>query len=99
MGLGLGLFSSPNTNAIMGSVERKQYGLATGILSTMRTTGMTVSMAVVMLLFSVRPGSAALAPERAGAFLAASRSAYLVFAALCVLGVLASLARGRAHRP
>ena len=98
IGLGLGLFSSPNTNAIMGSVERKQYGLATGTLSTMRTTGQTVSMAIVMLFFSARPGAASLAPEGAGAFLAASRSAYLVFAALCVLGVFASLARGDARR-
>lgn len=98
MGLGLGLFSSPNTNAIMGSVDRKQYGLATGTLSTMRTVGMTASMAVVMLFFSVRPGAASLSPERAGAFLDASRSAYLAFAALCAAGMLASLARGRARR-
>jgi MFS family permease len=98
MGLGLGLFSSPNTNAIMGSVERKQYGLATGTLSTMRTVGMTASMAVVMLFFSVRPGAASLSPERAGAFLAASRSAFLLFAGLCVLGIFASLARGDAER-
>jgi EmrB/QacA subfamily drug resistance transporter len=98
IGLGLGLFSSPNTNAIMGSVDRKQYGLATGVLSTMRATGMTVSMAVVMLLFSSRPGSAALTPEAAGAFLSASQAAYLAFAALCVLGLAASLARGNARR-
>jgi EmrB/QacA subfamily drug resistance transporter len=99
MGLGLGFFSSPNTNAIMGAVERRHYGLATGTLATMRTAGMTISMAVVMLCFSIRPGSAALSPQGAAAFLAASRSAYRLFAGLCLLGVAASLARGRAPRP
>ncbi|HSA94833.1 MAG TPA: MFS transporter, partial [Acidobacteriota bacterium] len=36
LGLGFGLFSSPNTNAIMSSVETRQLGLASASLGTMR---------------------------------------------------------------
>ena len=36
LGFGYALFSSPNMNAIMGSVERKSYGVASGMLATMR---------------------------------------------------------------
>jgi len=38
LGLGFALFSSPNTNAIMGSVERKFYGLADGSRLRLSTT-------------------------------------------------------------
>jgi MFS family permease len=98
MGLGLGFFSSPNTNAIMGSVGRRQYGLATGTLATMRTVGMTLSMAAVMLHLHLRPGAGALGGEGGGEFLSASRSAFLSFALLCLVGMAASLGRGRARR-
>lgn len=39
MGLGFALFSSPNTNAIMGSVDKRFYGLASATLATMRVVG------------------------------------------------------------
>ncbi|PKG31161.1 MFS transporter, partial [Methanoregula sp.] len=48
-GLGLGIFSSPNTNAIMGSVEKRLYGTAAGTLSTMRLLGQTLSMGLAMM--------------------------------------------------
>ena len=34
LGVGYAFFSSPNTNAAMSSVDRRQYGIAAGILST-----------------------------------------------------------------
>jgi predicted MFS family arabinose efflux permease len=42
LGFGFALFSSPNTNAIMGSVERRFYGLASGSVGTMRLLGMMI---------------------------------------------------------
>jgi Na+/melibiose symporter-like transporter len=47
LGLGFGLFSSPNTNAVMGSVDRSQLSLASGFLATMRFTGQGLSVAVL----------------------------------------------------
>ena len=36
LGFGFALFSSPNMNAIMGAVEKKYYGIASGTVATMR---------------------------------------------------------------
>jgi MFS family permease len=47
LGIGSGLFSSPNQSAIMGSVEKKDSGIASGTLSTMRVTGQSISLALL----------------------------------------------------
>ena len=44
MGLGFGLFSSPNTITVMDSVHPKSYGIASSFLATMRTMGMLCCM-------------------------------------------------------
>jgi EmrB/QacA subfamily drug resistance transporter len=91
LGVGFGLFSSPNTSAVMGSVDRQQYGVASATLATVRMTGQAFSMGIAMLVFALAAGSGASGP---GLFLAGVRACFAVFAALCVGGVLASLARG-----
>ncbi|MBU1019972.1 MAG: MFS transporter, partial [Firmicutes bacterium] len=50
LGVGLALFSSPNTNAIMSSVERRYYGIASGATGTMRLLGQMVSMGIATLI-------------------------------------------------
>ncbi|MEM3832103.1 MAG: MFS transporter [Thermoprotei archaeon] len=52
LGFGYALFSSPNTNAVMSSVERTKYGIASGILGTMRFTGQALSLAITVSIFS-----------------------------------------------
>ncbi|HQK16737.1 MAG TPA: MFS transporter, partial [Polyangiaceae bacterium] len=49
MGIGFALFSSPNSNAIMSSVEKRQLGNASGMLGTLRNVGQTSSMAIALL--------------------------------------------------
>ena len=39
LGFGYALFSSPNMNAIMGSVEKRHLGIASGSAGTMRVLG------------------------------------------------------------
>jgi hypothetical protein len=95
LGFGFGLFSSPNTNAVMSSVEKRSYGVASSVLATMRLTGQMVSMGIVTILFSIHLGGAAITPARYPAFLESSGRAFLVFCVLCIAGVFASLARGR----
>jgi len=95
LGFGFALFSSPNTNAVMSSVERRSYGVASAMLGTMRLTGQMLSMGVATLVFSLYLGSARIAPENHAQFLAAMRTAGLFFAGLCVLGVFASHGRGK----
>jgi EmrB/QacA subfamily drug resistance transporter len=97
IGLGFALFSSPNTNAVMSSVEKRFYGVASGTLGTMRLTGQMFSMGIAMLIFAIHIGHAQITPEYYPAFLMSTRSAFIFLGALCSGGVFASLARGKVH--
>jgi EmrB/QacA subfamily drug resistance transporter len=91
-GLGTGLFSSPNTNAVMSSVEKKFFGVASGTMATMRSSGMTLSLGIVMILFSIYIGKAQITPEYYPAFLTSVKMGFVIFAALCFGGIFAQLA-------
>lgn len=97
LGAGFGLFSSPNMNAIMGCVERRNYGIAAGMVATMRMVGQMFSMGIAMLLLAVFVGRVQITPAQHAGLLPAMRVAFVVFAALCLGGVFASLARGKLH--
>ena len=97
IGLGFALFSSPNTNAIMASVERRFYGIAAAMQSTMRLVGQMLSMGFVMLVFAVVIGRVQITPEYFQPFLHATRIAFAASAALCFVGIYFSLARGKMH--
>jgi EmrB/QacA subfamily drug resistance transporter len=95
LGFGFALFSSPNTNAIMGSVDRRLYGVASGTLGTMRLTGQMLSLGVAALLFALYIGNVQITPQYYPAFLASVKMAFAIFAILCAGGVFASLIRGK----
>ena len=95
VGLGFALFSSPNTNAVMGSVESAYLGVASATLSAMRTVGQALSMGVATLILALYVGDAAITPANHASFASGFRLAFLIFPALCVLGIFASLARGK----
>jgi MFS family permease len=97
LGFGLALFSSPNTNAIMGSVEKKFYGIASGTVGTMRLLGMVISMGIATLVFALFLGRVQISPESHPAFLHSLKTAFLIFSVLCFAGIFASLVRGRLH--
>ncbi|GAG39435.1 unnamed protein product, partial [marine sediment metagenome] len=82
LGFGFALFSSPNTNAIMGSVERKSYGVAAATLSTMRLVGQNLSMGIAMLIFALFIGKVQITPEYYEEFLVGIRVAFIVFSVL-----------------
>jgi EmrB/QacA subfamily drug resistance transporter len=94
-GFGFALFSSPNTNAIMGSVEMRFYGVASGIVSTMRLAGNAFSIGTAMIVFSLYIGEAQITAQYHPAFLVSVKLIFVIFALLCLGGVFASLARGR----
>jgi EmrB/QacA subfamily drug resistance transporter len=95
MGSGYGLFSSPNTNAIMSSVDRRYYGIASGAVSTMRTVGMSVSMAIVTVIFAVLIGKAEIQPENYPVFSHSVKLLLTIFAVICAVGILPSMSRGK----
>jgi len=98
MGLGFALFSSPNTNAIMGSVERRSYGVASATLATMRLVGQMLSMGMVMVAFALTMGHVKITPEVFPPFLDAAHAVFTGGIALCAVGMFASLARGNVKR-
>ncbi|MGC9516337.1 MAG: MFS transporter [Methanomicrobiales archaeon] len=93
LGLGFGLFSSPNTNAIMGSVERRFFGVASASVSTMRLIGQTMSMGIVILIFSLFIGNVQIMPQHYPALLESIKIAFIIFTILCFAGIFASLAK------
>lgn len=94
LGAGFGLYSSPNTNAIMSSVERKDYGVASATLGTMRLVGQMLSMGLAAAVLAHYIGRAAIKPAVYGHFLHGVRTAFLICAGLCTIGLVVSLARG-----
>lgn len=95
LGVGFALFSSPNTNAIMSSVDRRFYGIASGMVGTMRQIGQTLSLGIAALVFALYIGQGQITPERYPMFVRSAHAAFVILTFLCVLGIFASLARGQ----
>jgi len=95
LGTGFALFSSPNVNAIMNSVEKKFLGVASGTQATMRAVGQMFSMGIAMMLFSLFIGRAEINPSNYTEFLSSVKMAFLIFSILCFGGIFASIARGK----
>jgi len=90
-GFGMGLFSSPNMNAIMSSVPPKEAPTASASQATMRTIGQTMSLGLLTLVFAWVMGSLELAPQYASMIVQASQTICLICTIACVLAVFASL--------
>lgn len=93
LGIGLGIFSSPNTNAIMGSVERNCYGVASGTLGTMRLAGQMLSMGITMMVLAIFVGNVQITPDLYPAFIGGMKISMAVFAVMCIAGIFFSLVR------
>jgi EmrB/QacA subfamily drug resistance transporter len=98
IGIGFALFSSPNSNAVMSSIEKKYYGVASGTLGTMRLTGQAFSMGIATLIFAIHIGHAQISPEYYPAFLVSMKTAFIFSGIACSLGVVASLSRGNVRK-
>lgn len=107
LGLGNGIFQSPNSNALMGSAPRSHLGVASGILATARSGGMVLGVALAGVVFNYRlplhlaarmESGATQAAAAAPAFAAALHDTMLVGAAVAVAGIFTSF-RGLKHMP
>lgn len=93
LGLGYAFFSTPNTSVIMGCLDKRYLGVASGLTGTMRSLGMTFSMVVVTLSFSLFMDGHAVSASTIPAFMRSMQSDMLLFCALSVLGIGCSLGR------
>jgi EmrB/QacA subfamily drug resistance transporter len=96
LGIGLAFFSSPNTNAIMGSVDRTNYGVASSTIGTMRLTGQMLSMGIAMTIFALNLGTSEIVPILYPNLLASIRTSFVIFFIICLPGVAASMIRSGA---
>ncbi len=99
LGLGFGLFSSPNTSAIMGSVEKRFYGVASAMVSTMRLLGQLLSMGLALMVFALFIGSVRITPVQYPALLNSIQTVFMLCTALCFLGIFACVAQGPKKKP
>ena len=90
-GIGMGLFSSPNMNAIMSSVPPKDAPTASASQATMRTIGQTMSLGLLTLVFAWIMGSLELAPQYASMIVQASQTICGICTVACLLAIFASL--------
>ncbi len=98
LGFGFALFSSPNTNAVMSSVEKRYYGVASGTIGTMRLIGQMFSMGMAMMIFSILIGKVSITPVLYPLFLKSVKIALIINGTLCFIGIFLSLARGKVQR-
>ncbi|MCX8023564.1 MAG: MFS transporter, partial [Syntrophorhabdaceae bacterium] len=95
IGSGFGLFSSPNTNAVMASVGGKFYGVASSLISTMRLLGQVFNLSIVMLVFNLVIGKVGIGPSNLPQLLQAIKISFAISGGLCSIGVYTSLSRGK----
>jgi MFS family permease len=95
LGFGFALFSTPNTTAVMNSVDKQFYGVASGIQATMRSVGQAMSLGIAVLVIAVYVGRVRITPEYFPLFLKSVNATFLIFGTFCVVGVFASIARGK----
>jgi len=94
LGLGVGIFSSPNTNAVMTCVESHCYGLASATLSTTRQVGMVLSMGIATLFIATRVGATDIHSTPPLLLVDAMQSTFLLCTVACLIGIVASVFRG-----
>ena len=94
MGTGFGLFSSPNMNTIMSSVEKHQLGIASGTSATMRVVGQMLSMMIVTLIFSIYFGGTQLKEADNTLFISGIRLAFAISGLIGIAGIYFSNSRG-----
>ena len=98
IGFGYALFSSPNMNSIMSSVEKRFYGIASAMVGTMRLIGQMMSMAIAMVVFAIIIGRVEITPEYYSAFLSAAKIAFTIFTSLSFIGIFTSYYRGNIRK-
>jgi EmrB/QacA subfamily drug resistance transporter len=98
VGLGMGIFQSPNNSAIMGSAPRDRLGIASGMLAITRTLGQTTGIATLGALWAgqvfkyvgnVLPGGATTAPMDAQVY--GLRATFVIVSALILLALALSV--------
>ena len=98
VGFGFALFSSPNTNAIMGSVAKKYYGIASGIIGSARSVGQAFSMGITSVVMVFYMGNIQISRSNHPNFLISIKVTFIILTILCFFGIFTSIARGKINK-
>jgi EmrB/QacA subfamily drug resistance transporter len=93
VGLGAGLFGSPNNSALMGAAPRERQGIAAAIMATARNVGMVLGVGLAGAVFTSVLAHLGSAP---GALFTATRASFAAAAIVAAVGVGVSMVRGEA---
>jgi EmrB/QacA subfamily drug resistance transporter len=96
VGLGVGIFVSPNNSALMGAAPPFRQGVASGVLATSRNVGMVLGVGFAAAIFTT---VAARSASPAEGLVAGIRMSLLAAAGVAMVGALTSAVRGSAHHP
>ena len=100
MGLGLGVFLSPNNNAVLGSAPREKSGVAGSIMALVRNLGLVGGIASATAVFEAWRSTAFLhGADDLTAFTSGFRASLAFAACLALAGALCSITRGRRVEP
>lgn len=98
LGFGFAFFSSPNTNSIMSTVEKRYYGITSGIIGAARSVGQALSMGIASMVVALKMGNATFSAGNAESMLSSIKITFSIMTVLCIIGIFASLARGKMHK-
>lgn len=95
IGLGFGLFSTPNNSAIMGAVNEQEVGVASASMNLSRTIGNLVGMSLVNLMIHHYIGDATFTPEQNPALLSTVSLALKMSLGFVIVACFLSAVRGK----
>ncbi len=95
LGTGCALFSAPNTSAVMRSVPKANFGIASAFIATMRIVGQMLSIAIAMLVFSAFSTEKPATEVDVIGLINGLHLFFILSSALCCAGIWVSFARGK----
>jgi EmrB/QacA subfamily drug resistance transporter len=91
VGLGTGIFGSPNNSALMGAAPRERQGIAAAILATARNVGMVLGVGLAGAVLTSVLAHLGAAPA---SLFPAVRASFIAAAIVAAVGVVTSMVRG-----
>jgi len=95
VGLGFGLFSTPNNSAIMGAVKEQEVGVASASMNLSRTIGNLVGMSIVNLMMHYYMGDATFTQENNPALMQIISLSLMISLVCVMLASVVSAIRGK----
>lgn len=94
VGTGIALFQSPVVRTLVNSVPRQIYGLSSGMIETMRLMGMTISIALALIVFSLYGGGGVSSPGGVSAYLSGLHTIFLTMFTISVAALILVITLG-----